>query len=266
MNIQILVAFHKPFSVSPYTCYLPIEVGAALRQNHIDDFVRDDTGENISEKNKNYCELTAAYWAWKNIEADAVGLVHYRRYFGKKSLFESKLSRIANTADYEKILSHKTAVLPCQRHYFIETGYSQYVHAHHKKDLALTRDILCEKYPEYLPAYDHWMNQTHGHRFNMFVMKKAAFNSYCEWLFSVLFELEERLDISEYDAYNQRVFGFVGERLLDCWIETNQIDYEEIPVVNLENQHWGHKILNFLKRKFVPKNAEEEKVQKPECV
>ena len=40
----------------------------------------DNTGENISEKNSMYCELTAQYWAWKNLNADYYGFFHYRRY------------------------------------------------------------------------------------------------------------------------------------------------------------------------------------------
>ena len=63
------------------------------------------------------------------------------------------------------------------------------------------------------------------------------------------------MDITGYSANDQRVFGFVAERLLDVWIETEQIGYQELPVVNLENQHWPKKILSFLKRKFFGKGA-----------
>lgn len=251
MNLKIVVATHKPYQMPKDPCYLPVEVGAALRPQHFADYRQDNAGKNISEKNKTFCELTALYWAWKNLNADAVGLVHYRRYFKSGKNFRHKWAGIAKQADYETLLQKVPVILPCKRNYYIETSYSQYVHAHHEQDLTITRQILVEKYPAYLPAYDSWMKKTSGHRFNMFVMRRPEFEQYCEWLFSVLFELEKRLDISAYSEYDKRVFGFVSERLLDCWIETNEIAYKELPVLNMESQHWPKKILRFLRRKFI---------------
>ena len=86
--------------------------------------------------------------------------------------------------------------------------------------------------------------------FNMFVMRRDLFDAYCQWLFSVLFELEKRLDVSSFDPYNQRVFGFVGERLLDVWLEKNRILYKEQNVSFMEKQSWLKKGGLFLKRKF----------------
>ena len=92
---------------------------------------------------------------------------------------------------------------------------------------------------------------TKGHRFNMFVMRWPQFDAYCSWLFDVLFELEHRLDISSYSPYDARVFGFVGERLLDVWLGV-QVDVRmtELPVLHLESQHWPTKIMGFLSRKL----------------
>ena len=129
-------------------------------------------------------------------------------------------------------------------------SYSQYVHAHHAIDLETTRGILSEKYPEYLSAYDVVMNRTSGHRFNMFIMNWEKFDEYCTWLFDILFELEKRLDISDYNQNDSRVFGFVSERLLDIWMETKEYKYKELPYVFMESQNWFVKGGNFLKRKF----------------
>ena len=250
-NLLILIACHKPYPVPTDTCYLPVEVGAALRERPLQGFTPDSTGDSISAKNPHYCELTALYWAWKNLSADYVGLVHYRRYFGAGCP-----RRIAAAADYERALKKAPVILPKPRHYWIETNYSQYVHAHHERDLIVTREVLAEREPACLPAYDRQMRLRSGHRFNMLVMRRDLLERYCAWLFSILFEIEGRLDISEYDAYNTRVFGFLAERLLDVWLETNGVPYTELPVKNTESQHWIRKGTAFIKRKITYRKHE----------
>ena len=241
MVVKIIVAAHKLYWMPEDPAYLPLQVGAAGKDGF--GFRRDDEGENISARNANWCELTGLYWAWKNLKADAVGLVHYRRHFKGRD-------GIATGGEIAALLEKADAVLPRKRNYFIETTRSQYVHAHHAEDLDVTRAILVERHPEYVKAFDAAMASTKGHRFNMFVMKRPQFDPYCAWLFDVLFELEKRLDISSYSPYDARVFGFVAERLLDVWIMTNGISFAELPVLHLESQHWPRKILAFLRRKF----------------
>lgn len=228
--------------------YLPLHVGKTGKSDI--GFVGDDTGDNISEKNPNFCELTGLYWAWKNIDADYIGLVHYRRHFTVKGKKGSKEQRIINASELSEILTKYDVVLPTPRNYYIETNYSQYVHAHHAEDLDITREIISEKYPKYLSAYDTSMTKTYGHRFNMFIMKRDKFDAYCQWLFGILFELEKRLDISDYNHNDSRVFGFVSERLLDVWINTNRIRYIDQPYIFMEKQNWITKGYNFIKRKF----------------
>lgn len=238
-ELRILVATHKSYRMPGEPEFLPLQVGAAGRPDL--GYARDDTGDNISARNPNYCELTGLYWAWKNLKADYLGLAHYRRHFKAEP---KRLRQLLQKAD---------VLLPKPRNYFIETNYSQYVHAHHAQDLDVTRQILAERCADYLPAFDACMRRTWGHRFNMFVMRRDLADAYCTWLFDVLFELERRLDISGYSPYDARVFGFVSERLLDVWVATNEISFLEVGVKNLESQHWPAKIAAFLKRKFLGK-------------
>ena len=254
MDSRIIIATHKEYWMPEDSIYVPVLVGAALKGEdelrRFSSYRRDDEGENISSKNKNYCELTGLYWTWNNLDASYLGLVHYRRHFTIRRK-GTKQERVLNKKDLRMALRRSDILLPKKRNYYIETNYSQYVHAHHAADLDITRDIILEKYPEYVEAFDQSMKRTSGHRFNMFIMKADYFREYCEWLFDILFELEKRLDISDYNENDSRVFGFVSERLLDVWIDTKNYDYLELPYIFMEHQNWIIKGWNFLKRKFL---------------
>ena len=251
MKIRMIVAAHKPYWMPEDRIYLPVHVGAEGKAGI--GFQPDNTGENISARNPHYCELTGMYWAWKNLEADYIGLAHYRRHFSNGKLFAGKKRKVISGGQLEKKLNGTDVLLPKPRNYRIETNYSQYAHAHHAADLDTTREIIGEKYPAYIPAWDTVMQRTWGHRFNMFVMRQDVFRDYCAWLFDILFELEKRLDISSYSKNDSRVFGFVSERLLDVWVEANHIPYRNTGYVFLENQNWLAKGGKFLKRKFAGK-------------
>lgn len=80
-KVKILVACHKPAKVYQDDVYTPIQVGKALHPDLDLGYITDDTGDNISEENPYYCELTAIYWGWKNLNCEYIGLQHYRRYF-----------------------------------------------------------------------------------------------------------------------------------------------------------------------------------------
>ncbi len=250
MNAKIVVTTHKPYRMPSEDVYLPVHVGAAGNPDL--GYTRDDSGDNISEKNKNYCELTGLYWAWKNLDAECIGLAHYRRHFSVKPK-RDKWTSVLKRDELENLLADCDVILPKPRDYFVETNYSQYAHAHHAIDLDTTREIIAEKCPEYIPVYDDYMKRTIGHRFNMFIMKRKCLDAYCSWLFNILFELERRLDISQYSLNDSRVFGFVSERLLDVWLETNSVKYKEIPCMFMEKQNWLIKGTKFLKRKFFGK-------------
>ncbi len=244
MEIKILVATHKEYWMHKDEVYLPLHVGKEGKPD------LGYIGDNTSLKNANYCELTGLYWAWKNLECEYIGLCHYRRYFSKKSVGKDKKAAILHKDDYEKLLQMYDVLLPTKRNYYIETVRSQYEHAHNKRDLDEVEKIVQELYSEYSAAFTKVMNRTELHILNMFVMKKDKFDEYCKWLFDILFELEKRIDISGYNQYEARVFGFLSERLFNVWLEKQELNCCEVPVVFLEKQDWVKKIYEFLKRKF----------------
>ncbi|MFL2030048.1 DUF4422 domain-containing protein [Loigolactobacillus zhaoyuanensis] len=252
MNIKILVAAHKNYVMpEDQNLYLPIFVGKDLHPDVNHTFQGDNTGDNISAKNAHYNELTAIYWAWRNLDAEAIGLVHYRRYL---SLHKQKdLATILSQAQAEALLAQHDIVLPKKRNYYIESNYDHYVHAHHAEPLQLARQIIEQDYPTYIKAFDAVMQRKSAHMFNMFIMKQQPFNEYCQWLFDILAKVEQNLDISEYNQYEARVYGFISERLLDVWLTVNrQYSTAEVNFVYMEKQNWLVKGGNFLKRMVKP--------------
>lgn len=255
MKIKMLVATHKKYDIPSYNIYLPVHVGREGKEDL--GYQGDNQGDNISDKNSNYCELTGLYWAWKNLDCDIIGLSHYRRHFTMKSKSEiknnkdNKMDLVINNDEILSLLKGCDIIVPKKRNYYIETIWSHYEHAHKIKDLIETKNIIKEKYSEYIDSFDKVMNGKTLHLYNMFIMSKEDFDSYCEWLFDILFELESRTDLSEYDAYQSRIYGFISERLFNVWILHNKKQLKEINVVNIEGIKWMPKILNFIKRKFI---------------
>ena len=248
-HIIVAVISHKPYPMPADPIYLPIEVGAASRTVHFFP-TRDDQGDNISEKNPSYCELTGFYYAYKNLSCDIMGFDHYRRIFVRNGLFVSKNLKNALTGpQIDKILQKYDFIVPKKRHYYIETNESHYVHAHKREALDKTREIIAREYPTYLPAFDHHMKQTSGHYFNMFIARFDQTKAYLDWMFSILFTLEKEIDLSKYEGNEKRVFGFVSELLLDVYLETNHLKVKNQSYRFLEKQHWCKKILGVLKRK-----------------
>ena len=249
-DIKIIVATHKKYKMPKDDMYLPVHVG---RQGKEDlGYQGDNEGENISEKNPYYCELTGLYWAWKNLNAEYIGLAHYRRNFVHKK-GKNKFECIASKEYMDKKLDEADVILPKKRKLYIETIYYHYKHTMYVEPLDEARKIIDEKYPEYLQFFDRKMKSRSGHMFNMCVMKKEILNEYCEWLFDILFELEKQTNPSQYNKYQARLYGYISELLLDVWIMQNNLKYKEVPFINMEKTKWLKKGSSFLKAKFLGK-------------
>ena len=249
MKIEILVAAHKKFPMPEVEGYLPVLVGAKKNYKPDISYQRDDEGKNISAKNPNYNELTAIYWAWKNLKnVDAIGLVHYRRLFFEKKPYN--LNNAIGVEKVQKLLQEYDVLLPKKRNYYIETNYSHYIHAHHKEPLDKTREIIKKTYPAYLKAFDKVMKSKKAHMFSMFIMKSRAFDSYCTFMFGILSKLENEIDISDYSVQEARVFGYISELLMDVWLYTTNESYKEIPWGQIGSKHLVKKAISFVNRKF----------------
>ena len=245
-NIKLYVATHKKATFPKYSIYTPIRVGAALND---DDFgyVRDDTGDNISKKNKEFCELTATYWILKNDKSDIVGLTHYRRYFFKKSNRIGKKNDLANVLDrndIKEILSKYDIIVPNRTFIIKHNVGKSWAKTHIQKDYDEARNIIAEKYPEYLEDFDSFSKGRTLYICNMFISSKKIYDEYYNWLFDILFELEKRTDTSNYDNYNKRLYGFMPERLFNVWLNHHkELKIYRTPVYNIDRRPYNQYLM-----------------------
>ena len=232
MKISMYVITHKKFNCPKLDGYIPIQVGASEKEKL--GYLEDCVNENISNKNQNYCELTGLYWLWKNInDVDIIGINHYRRYFSKSEIIKSS-KLFLTIKQIEKIFKKYDIILP-KKEIYKETAYEQYcISSGFSRDLDKIEEIIKEQCPEYLNDYKKIMQSNKIHQFNMMICSKELYNEYCKWLFEILFKLEETVDLSEYNDYQKRIYGFLSERLLNVWIEHNNLKVKEMRVINTE--------------------------------
>lgn len=170
--------------------------------------------DNIANKNKNYCELTGIYAIFKNIQDDFYGIEHYRRYFC------NCWGQQIKTKNVQKLLKKGKFILPIQE-VTLPNVFLHYSMHHYMADLEALRELFRTDYVEYLPSFESVMASNKISIFNMFVCNSDEFYNYCEWLFEILFKLEKKVDINKYSPYQARLFGFIGERLLNVWVLHN---------------------------------------------
>ncbi|MDE6005947.1 MAG: DUF4422 domain-containing protein [Muribaculaceae bacterium] len=242
----ILVCCHKKDYFCKENGYFPIQVGAAISKIDL-GIAKDNSGDNISEKNPNFCELTAHYWLWKNgPDSKYYGLNHYRRYF---NFHPSMILPLSITNRREEEMIQHPPVIPDLDSIFkrydivvakpLQYPYPLYMHycaAHSKEDLLILEHTLNELYPEYASSFDEILkHSTHFSAYNMFIMPKDRFVHYSEWLFSILFEVEKRVKISN-DPVQARVFGYMAERLLNVYVHHHHLKTKFLPIIKVSEE------------------------------
>lgn len=234
-EVKIFVSCHKESHLPKSEILQAVQAGTALQEVKFDKMYHDNDGLQISGKNKAYCELTVQYWAWKNIQADYYGFCHYRRYFSfdkeypvtengnlltKKWRPYSEWEDIKEyTVDDNRIrqITEKYDIVTVLREPMNSTVYEQYSQFHHKKDLDRMLQLLYARYPEYWSAAEQYMSSKEHYFLNMYVMKKAVFFHYMEWLFPLLDEFERTTDFSEYNEQEYRATAYLAERLFGVY-------------------------------------------------
>ena len=274
-DLCIMVAFHKEYFYVESRNFFQIQVGKELSNIKL-DMRGDNEGVNISSKNKNYCELTALYWAWKNVDAQYYGLMHYRRYFYIPMLHNTVLlnlkkqtKKILNSSfktEYKQgrpVLQVKSKTEAKQEinkldQYLTDKDYSnydviipfkilvdssikeQFILNHIASDWSTLEEIIRTKFPFIYSDFEVTMNSNELYPYNMFIMKKEYFFQYMEFLFSVFTELEKSIDLEDRSDYQKRVFGFISERLLTVYF-----NYLKRSVSNLKYKEADVMFLDF---------------------
>ena len=257
-NIEVYIAYHKPSKLYEGDILVPIQAGRALHlgknKRFFSHMIGDDTGDNISLKNDKYSELTALYWIWKNSKADYVGLMHYRRFLNLYNTRQNeKFENLGITREnIEAIMKDADVVTARYRGFNVGRNvYEHYLLNHYAEDFYVVIRYIMKKYPELTEELYRFLHKKSYMPYNIFVARKEVIDEYCEWLFDILFAVEEDMNFphGEYDFsikksevsydYQKRAPGFIAERLFTFWLEINKDKYrnKQYPTVYFE-RNW----------------------------
>lgn len=272
MKKLIITAHHKnDAAITLFKKYFfPIQVGAELNTNRF-QITTDNIGDNISFKNKSYCELTAHYYVLKNLDFDYAGLMHYRRIFTTRNnwftLIKNHIKYYLNlfkgfvqikdlnlflennfvTSDLSDLDSHCISfqsfindieldeidiILPKKIKYAYLNLHNQYSLNHCNSHFEIFNRVILFMYPQFQKILNQVNSSNKIYPYNMFVMNSSHYKEYHNMLFNVLEELEKNIELSSLDPYQSRVYGFLSERFLNYYIEWVRTR-EKIKIVEL---------------------------------
>jgi lipopolysaccharide biosynthesis glycosyltransferase len=267
ITAKIYLAHHSPDTeIIANNIFIPIHSGKAVSDKQ-PDMAGDDTGDNISDRNREYAELTVHYWAWKNNTRDEhIGLMHYRRLFVfsdghdrevnherdrvvvpfYESWMDIRFGWASNDilefiAPYDVIVPLKYDVRSCRRLDIYDVE-SHFIAMHGRKGYDAFRKAIENYAPDYIDSMKEIMKEDNFYLCNMFVMKRWVFEKYSEWLFDLLDKSSalHAWNAGTDTAYQRRMPAFWAERMLNVFLKKLAKDHphimiREIPYVFLEN-------------------------------
>lgn len=281
-SCKILIACHKKHVFFESEIFTPIHVGRSIAEEKKvsdlqwlkDNMIGDNDGENISDKNSMFCEMTALYFAWKNYHLigspEYIGLMHYRRFFVfkktfseqyKKTSYEKSLSfctifdlsnytkqRLGlSDEDVRKVCTGNDAVVVqdadfnYSHKFTVEEDYENIISGLNKKDLDFCIDVINRDYPEYSIVAENVLKGKRKLLYQMFIMKRELFEEYMAFAFHVLNALHDVNDFSDYSQNGKRTPGYIGEILLTIFIDKKSVD-DNIKIAKLDAALFEKKI------------------------
>lgn len=253
----IFISYHKKFSTLEGKAFIPIHVGRAISKTKSKDGILnnydidwlsnqigDDTGDNISHLNREFCELTALYWVWKNYidKVDYIGLMQYRRHFILNQLLfdlaPKDKEKIAygcvhfNTASkkYQKAIgltdqtinslaAENKIVVPipgdfsCKGLNSLWEDYVEAIPGVHIDDLIRLTKLLKQNNATLGRLFEDYLNQNKKMMYQMMLMPTSEFDKYCSFLFPIIFDLQKTINVSLYSINGKRTIGYLAELL-----------------------------------------------------
>ncbi len=259
-DLKIYAAFHKEFATPSVEYIVPIQGGRSISSINLSIDI-DNDNENISDKNKTFCELTVLYNIWKNkkyLPATYWGLCHYRRYF-TLDIHWTRLKKkkfyylpVADNNTFPKIFSKRlfsffsknlspTTVIVSRPNLAIPPNQKEaipvkdfYINYHDPNGWQIMEEAIKQLHPIYLESFKIMGNQRELHACNMLIAHFSFWEGYLDWLFSIIFFIEERYELPK-DDYQNRALGFMAERLMNVYlIHHREIKKIELPIAILQ--------------------------------
>ncbi len=245
-NIKILVSYHKQDFLLDDDVFVPINAGRQLAvDNNSKDLewlssncIGDNTGENISLKNRLYNEMTSIFWAWKNYDKlgnpDYIGHFHYRRHLSFLDSDRSVLETHDVGTDYlSSVLgySHELLASLCDQYDLIipkpqhrASAYEHYKRNFNVEELELAVFYLKKLFPEYSDCADKYLDGTGLFFCNLFIMKKELFYEYCSFAFPIMEMVEKQFDMTGKRMYiSEWLTGIYIQKKIDEGINTKML-------------------------------------------
>lgn len=276
--LKIFVVYYKPAPLIKTEIFEPLQGGRKIvttpsRQGTFtadeiawlnDNMIGDDTGDNISALNRNFAEITALYWIWKNTSSPYVGMFHYRRFLSINSNahypmvnFPSMRFRTLGLEHLKGFAKEFLHDLELEKKYILPwfathdilvsepiklNAYQQYQKEHVISDLDKALDIIKQKYPEMHAFALQVLNSQEGfYPTNMFITRREVLNDYATWLFSILLPLYEEIkdEVNARDTEQKLAFAYLSERLFTVYLryqaKTSGLRIKEFPFALASN-------------------------------